>query len=77
MSGSRGCERFQLLAAALEPDMAPLYADFAQSEARHADLFVDLAALYYPEDEIAARLDQLENAEAAIMSALPLRPALH
>jgi tRNA-(ms[2]io[6]A)-hydroxylase len=74
---ARGCERFQLLATALGPDMAPLYADFAESEARHADLFVDLAGIYYSEDEIATRLDQLERAEAAIVCALPLRAALH
>src|SRR6185503_4251396 len=35
---ARGCERFHLLAAALEPDLATFYADFARSEARHAGL---------------------------------------
>ena len=74
---TRGCERFHLLAAALESDMARVYADFAQSEARHADLFVDLARTYYPDAEVATRLDQLQRAEGDIMSALPLRPALH
>jgi tRNA-(ms[2]io[6]A)-hydroxylase len=74
---ARGCERFQLLATGLQPDMAAVYADFAQSEARHADLFLDLAGVYYADDEIATRLDQLARAEAEIMSALPLRPALH
>ena len=74
---ARGCERFHLLAAALEADMAGVYGDFAESEARHADLFVDLAKVYYPEAEVAARFDQLQRAEGGIMSALPLRPALH
>ena len=74
---ARGCERFHLLAAALEPDLAPLYADFARSEARHAGLFVSLAKIYYAEGEVDARLEVLHSAEAEIMSALPLRPALH
>jgi tRNA 2-(methylsulfanyl)-N6-isopentenyladenosine37 hydroxylase len=74
---ARGCERFQLLANALEPDLAPLYADFARSEARHAGLFVRLAKVYYAEGEVDARLDELSAGEAEIMRALPLRPALH
>jgi tRNA 2-(methylsulfanyl)-N6-isopentenyladenosine37 hydroxylase len=74
---ARGCERFQLLADALEPDLAPLYADFARSEARHAGLFVRLAKTYYAEGEVHARLDELSAAETAVMRALPLRPALH
>jgi tRNA-(ms[2]io[6]A)-hydroxylase len=74
---ARGCERFRLLAAALPPDLAPLYADFARSEARHAGLFVRLAKLYYPEEEVEARLGELGAAEAEIVRVLPLRPALH
>jgi tRNA-(ms[2]io[6]A)-hydroxylase len=74
---ARGCERFGLLASALESNLAPLYADFARSEARHAELFVRLAKTYYAEGEVDARLDELRTAEAAIMRALPLRPALH
>ena len=74
---ARGCERFQLLAAALEPDLAPLYAEFARNEARHAGLFVRLAKIYYAEGEVDARLEVLRSAEAEIMRALPLRPALH
>ena len=74
---SRGCERFGLLATALEPDLAPLYADFARSEGRHAGLFVRLAKIYYAEAEVDERLAELYAAEADVMHALPLRPALH
>jgi len=74
---ARGCERFQLLAAALEPDLAPLYADFAESEARHAGLFVRLAKIYYAEADVETRLGELGAMEAPIMCALPLRPRLH
>jgi tRNA-(ms[2]io[6]A)-hydroxylase len=74
---ARGCERFHLLATSLEPELAELYADFARSEARHAGLFVRLAKVYFPEEEVTARLDELRAAEADIMRSLPLRPALH
>jgi tRNA 2-(methylsulfanyl)-N6-isopentenyladenosine37 hydroxylase len=74
---ARGCERFHLLAAALEPEMAGFYADFARSEERHAGLFVALAKMYFTEGEVAARSHELYAAEAEIIQALPLRPALH
>jgi tRNA-(ms[2]io[6]A)-hydroxylase len=74
---ARGCERFQLLAAALTPDLAPFYADFAASEGRHAELFIRLAEEYYTPQEVAERLEPLQRAETEIMRALPLRPALH
>jgi tRNA-(ms[2]io[6]A)-hydroxylase len=74
---ARGCERFHLLADALEADLAPLYADFARSEARHAELFVALAKRYYAEADVDARLHEIREKEAEIMRALPLRPALH
>jgi tRNA-(ms[2]io[6]A)-hydroxylase len=74
---ARGCERFRLLAASLDAELGALYDDFARSEARHAGLFVRLAKLYYPDSDVAARLAELRAAEANIMLALPLRPALH
>ncbi len=74
---ARGCERFQLLATALDPELAPIYGDFARSEGRHAGLFVRLAQNYYDEGDVDARLADIYAAEAAIMRALPLRPALH
>jgi tRNA 2-(methylsulfanyl)-N6-isopentenyladenosine37 hydroxylase len=74
---ARGCERFQLLAAALDSDLRTLYSDFARSEARHAGLFVRLAKMYFTEGEVAARWDELRAAEAEIIQALPMRPALH
>jgi tRNA-(ms[2]io[6]A)-hydroxylase len=74
---ARGCERFGLLGAALEPELAPIYADFARSEGKHAGLFVRLAKVYYAEREVEMRLAELCADEATIMRALPLRPALH
>jgi tRNA-(ms[2]io[6]A)-hydroxylase len=74
---ARGCERFGRLAAGLDSDLAELYREFATTEATHAALFVRLALLYFPEPAVRERLDQLLDAEVAILASLPIRPALH
>jgi tRNA 2-(methylsulfanyl)-N6-isopentenyladenosine37 hydroxylase len=75
---ARGCERFGLLAAALPGgELKQFYTDIATSEAKHDDLFIELAHLYFPTDTIAARLDQLLDAEAEIITTLPIVAALH
>ncbi len=75
---ARGCERFGLVAEALEPgSLKDFYLDIARSEARHHGLFVRLAREYFPADRVQKRLDQLLDAEAKIIDALPLRPAVH
>lgn len=75
---ARGCERFGLVAEALPAgELKKFYRAITESEARHEDLFVKLAANYFPERTIQARLDELLDAEAAIVSELPLRAALH
>lgn len=75
---ARGCERFSLVGEALrDPPLARFYSALGRSEARHADMFVELAKRYFPEPEIGGRLDQLLDQEAEIVASLPLRPALH
>lgn len=75
---ARACERFALLAAAL-PDTAlrAFYAELTRAEARHHALFLRLAQQYAPREAVALRLDEVLDAEAAIVAALPVRPALH
>ncbi|SEA35187.1 tRNA-(ms[2]io[6]A)-hydroxylase [Microbulbifer marinus] len=75
---ARGCERFGLVAAALpEGQLKAFYQVITDSEARHHELFVELALEYFPPNDVEARLDQLLDAEAAITEALPHRAALH
>lgn len=75
---ARGCERFGLVGDAVEdPGLKRFYKAIGQSESRHADLFTDLASLYFPKPVITARLDELLDDEAAIVRQLPYRPALH
>jgi tRNA-(ms[2]io[6]A)-hydroxylase len=75
---ARGCERFGLLADALEPgELKELYVDLTRAEARHHALFVQLARRSFDESVVRARLDELLDAEAAIVGLLPFRAAVH
>jgi tRNA 2-(methylsulfanyl)-N6-isopentenyladenosine37 hydroxylase len=75
---ARGCERFGLVAGALEPGpLKDFYVSIATSEARHRGLFVELAREYFDAETVDQRLDQLLDAEALIVGELPLRPAVH
>ena len=75
---ARGCERFALVGEALpEGKLRDFYRLIARSEDKHKELFVELAALYFPQTEIDQRLHQLLEIEADIVSSLPLRVALH
>ena len=75
---ARGCERFGMVAEALEPGpLKDFYTDITRSEARHHGLFVRLAREYFPAEVVQQRLDELLDAEAKIVEDLPFRPAVH
>ena len=75
---ARGCERFGMIADALPAGpLKDFYRALARSEAQHHRLFLGLAERYFPSTDVAARLDSLLEAEAEIVSQLPLRSALH
>ena len=79
---ARGCERFGLIAAALEKrgadsELAAFYANLSESEARHRELFIDLAGLYFDKKAVGSRLSEWLDDEARIVSELPITAALH
>jgi tRNA-(ms[2]io[6]A)-hydroxylase len=75
---ARGAERFGLVANALEPGpLQKFYLSIARSEERHYQLFLELAAIYLPQDMIDQRWQELLEIEAEIVSRLPIRAALH
>ena len=75
---ARGCERFGMVAEALEPGpLKAFYAEITKSEARHHGLFVRLAREYFDASEVQRRLDELLEDEATIVRELPFRPAVH
>lgn len=75
---ARGAERFKLVADALcAGSLERFYQSLARSEARHYELFLDLAAEYFPAKTVEARWQELLTAESRCMQALPIRAALH
>ncbi|RTZ58482.1 MAG: hypothetical protein DSZ33_05845 [Gammaproteobacteria bacterium] len=63
--------------AGRDEEMRVFYRDLWATEARHANLFVDLALEYFDHDQVYARLQELTRAEAEIVQALPWRASLH
>jgi len=75
---ARGQERFAILADTLDdPSLQSFYHSLAESEARHAGVFLDLASEYFPAHDVADRCNALLDLEAEIVERLPLRAALH
>jgi len=74
----RGTERFKLVAEALEDvELKKFYKMLWTIEAKHGNIFIEMALEYYPEDEVNHRLKELNQAEARICASLPVRAALH
>ena len=75
---ARGAERFALVAAALEAGpLQKFYQSIARSEARHFELFLQLAHQYLPAPMIEQRWDELLDIEADLVAGLPVQAALH
>jgi len=74
---ARSCERMRLLGERLPDErLRELYRRLARSEAGHEALFVELAVEAGGE-AARARLNELAEAEARIVAALPLGPRMH
>jgi tRNA 2-(methylsulfanyl)-N6-isopentenyladenosine37 hydroxylase len=77
---ARSCERFAMMATALEtqnPELSAFYDQLARVEARHNILFVRLAHGYLNGAEVDARLDELLDIEAQIVDSLPVNGLVH
>ncbi len=72
----RSCERFGLLADAGH-DLSPLYADLVASEAGHHRLFLGLARLVTPDEDVDARWASLLDREAEILAQQPGGVRMH
>jgi len=68
---ARSCERFEVLVPRLQPPLAEFYDALAESERRHAGLYLELARAALPADGdealLAARLEELATVEAALV----------
>lgn len=71
---ARSCERFRLLHEYLpDPHLKDFYYKFMVSEAGHYVLFLDLARLYFPEEQVKLRWQAYLQEEALIMNRLTLK----
>lgn len=74
----RGAERFRLVEEALQdPGMKRFYKRLWTSEAKHGNIFVQLALKYWDEETVYSRLKELINEEARVCAKQPIRAALH
>lgn len=74
----RGAERFRLVEEALpDGELKRFYKNLWANEAKHGHIFVKMALLYYPENQVYERLHFLGEKEAEVMLSLPIKSALH
>ncbi len=75
---SRGAERFRLVSEAMEQtQLRRFYRGLWASEAKHGNVFVEMALTYHEEAVVYSRLHELARHEADIVGQLEIRPALH
>lgn len=75
---NRGFERFKMVSDFIEDSkLAEFYRMIYLSEAKHGNIFVDMALNYFPQDEVFQRWEELSTTEAEILADLPIRPTLH
>ena len=65
---ARSCERMKLLSEApIDEELRAFYKDLLASEARHHQVYLDLACRVEPEERVRARLLELARDEARIL----------
>ncbi len=75
---ARSCERMRLLAEHLDDAaLRELYRALLVSEAKHHQLYVELATLSTPEAEVRERLGVLAEHEAQVLALVPPLARLH
>lgn len=75
---NRGFERFKMVSDHIEDKaLSEFYHMIYTSEAKHGNVFVEMALLYFPEKEVFDRWEELSILEAEILNNLELKPALH
>ena len=75
----RGAERFRLVEESINDneELKRFYKILWASEAKHGNIFVELALHYFSSDDVYTRLNELVMAEARILDGLEIRAALH
>ncbi|HET6511589.1 MAG TPA: tRNA-(ms[2]io[6]A)-hydroxylase [Candidatus Kapabacteria bacterium] len=75
---ARSCERFSLLSEhCTDEDLKTFYRSLLESEAKHRSEFLKLARLYYKRETVDARLKELSEIEAQIVTNLQNAATMH
>lgn len=75
---TRGAERFRLVEEALEdPELKRFYKMLWTSEAKHGNIYVNMALQYFDSDSVYERLHFFTEKEGEIVASLEIRAALH
>lgn len=71
---ARSCERFKRLSEGLDdPYLRSFYRKFMESEAGHYTLFINLADMYMPKEQVRNRWQEWLAYEAKVLSEMELR----
>ncbi len=74
----RGAERFKLVADALdEGPIKEFYKGLWTSEAKHGNIFVEMALNYFDKEDTYKRLEELNIIESKVLTSLPIKSTLH
>jgi tRNA-(ms[2]io[6]A)-hydroxylase len=74
----RGCERFKMVSEAQQDDdLKRFYKALWTSEAKHGNVFVELALVYFDKQTVYTRLHEMMEFEGEVIENLPIRAALH
>ena len=74
----RGAERFKMVGKHIEgEDLMKFYTNLGISEGKHCHLFLKMAHIYFPEEEIEKRLPLMIEKEGEILENMELKAALH
>ncbi|MBK9283558.1 MAG: tRNA-(ms[2]io[6]A)-hydroxylase [Sphingobacteriaceae bacterium] len=75
---ARGAERFKILYENInEAELKKFYHELWASEAKHGDVFVKMALQFYTEEIVYKRLQEINEAEGAIVDSLPINGLMH
>ncbi|MED5373571.1 MAG: tRNA-(ms[2]io[6]A)-hydroxylase [Myxococcota bacterium] len=75
---ARSCERMKLLAENLEDaELARLYRSLLASEARHHQMYLDLAGAYVDRETLRARVVEISAHEAKVIAEAPDMVRMH
>lgn len=75
---ARSCERLQILAENIrDNELRNFYKELSDSEAGHYVTFMKLAKIYFDENVVKKRLDELTTIEAEIIKNLSNKPLMH